>query len=208
VRGRSGRFEGELTLFRNDIKNYVFRNPLSEEEFHGREEEFEDRFGFDAYAGEDHDHGEFPFVEFVGRDSTLMGFEAHGDLKLTNELTVESTFDLVRGELSDTGDPLPRIPPGRLTAGLTYQRNAFQVGGSVTAVADQTRVHGEETPTDGYTTGRLYTSYSFNRGGMLHTITARLENVANTLYRSHLNYLKDLLPEPGRTFRLVYTASF
>ena len=208
VRGRSGRFEGELTLFRNDIKHYVFRNPLSEEEFHEREEEFEDRFGFDAEAGEDHDHGEFPFVEFVGRDSTLMGFEAHADLKLTNELTVESTFDLVRGELSDTGDPLPRIPPARVTAGLTYQRNAFQVGGSVTAVADQTRVYGEETPTEGYTTGRLYTSYSFNRGGLLHTITARLENVANTLYRSHLNYLKDLLPEPGRTFRLVYTASF
>ncbi|MGH9222006.1 MAG: TonB-dependent receptor domain-containing protein, partial [Vicinamibacterales bacterium] len=208
VRGRSARFEGELTLFRNDIKHYVFRNPLSEEEFHEREEEFEERFGFDAEEGEDHEHGEFPFVEFVGRDSTLMGFEAHGDLKLTNELTVEATFDLVRGELSDTGEPLPRIPPGRLTAGLNYQRNAFQVGGSVTAVADQTRVYGEETPTDGYATGRLFTSYSFNRGGVLHTVTARLENAANTLYRSHLNYLKDLLPEIGRTFRVVYTAGF
>ena len=91
---------------------------MSEEEFHEREEEFEERFGFDAEAGDEHDHGEFPFVEFVGPDSTLIGFEAHGDLKLTDELTVEVTFDLVRGELSDTGDPLPRIPPVRLIAGL------------------------------------------------------------------------------------------
>jgi len=208
LRARSERFEGELTVFRNDIKHYVFRNPLSEDEFHDREEEFDDRFGIEEVAGEEHDHGEFPFVEFVGRDSTISGFEAHGDVKLGGGLTAEATFDLVRGELSDTGDPLPRMPPARLTAGLTYQRNALQIGGSVTTAADQTRVYGEETPTDGYTTGRLFLSYAFNRGGVLNTITARLENAGNTLYRNHLNYLKDLLPEPGRSFKLVYTLGF
>jgi iron complex outermembrane receptor protein len=82
------------------------------------------------------------------------------------------------------------------------------VGGSVTTVADQTRVYGEETPTDGYTTGRLFISYAFDRGGVLNTITGRVENVGNTLYRNHLNYLKDILPEIGRTFRLVYTVGF
>jgi len=102
VRGRSERFEGELTVFRNDIKHYVFRNPLSEEEFHEREEEFDERFGIEETPGEEHDHGEFPFVEFVGRDSTITGFEAHGDVKLGAGLTAEATFDLVRGELSDT----------------------------------------------------------------------------------------------------------
>ncbi len=110
--------------------------------------------------------------------------------------------------MSATGDPLPRIPPARLTAGLTYQRNALQVGGSMTVAADQNRVFGEETPTEGYTTGRLFASYAFNRANLLNTITARVENIGNTLYRSHLNYLKDVLPEAGRSFRLVYTASF
>jgi iron complex outermembrane receptor protein len=208
IRSRSGRHEIELTFFRNDIKHYVFRNPLSEEEFHAREEEFDERFKVEEDDEGDHDHGDLPFVEFVGRDSMLTGFEVHGDVKLTSELTLEGTFDLVRGELSDTGEPLPRIPPARLTAGLTYQRNALQFGGSVTTVADQTRVFGEETPTDGYTTGRLFVSYAFTRGGVLHTITARAENVADTLYRNHLNYLKDILPEMGRTFRLVYTVGF
>ncbi len=209
VRGRSTRFEGEVTVFYNNIKNYVFRNPLTEEEFHEREDEFNDRFNKDDSGGDaDHDHGEFPFVEFVGRDSVLAGFEAHGDVKLTPQFTVEATFDMVRGKLSDTGDPLPRIPPARLTAGLTYQRNALQVGGSMTVAADQNRVFGEETPTEGYTTGRLFASYAFNRANLLNTITARVENIGNTLYRSHLNYLKDVLPEAGRSFRLVYTASF
>jgi iron complex outermembrane receptor protein len=209
VRGRSSRFEGEVTFFANRIQNYVFRNPLTEAEFEDREEELEERFNVPPPApGETHDHGDFPFVEFTGRDSTLTGFEAHGDVKLTSELTLEATFDLVRGKLSDTGEPLPRIPPARVTAGLTYQRNAFQLGGSVTAAAKQNRVYGDETPTDGYAIGRLFTSYAFDRGGVLHTITARLDNVSDKLYRSHLNYLKDLLPEIGRSFKLIYTVGF
>ena len=43
---------------------------------------------------------------------------------------------------------------------------------------------------------------------MLHTITARLDNATDNLYRNHLNYLKDLLPEVGRSFKLVYAMGF
>lgn len=210
LRGRSSRFEAELTFFRNDIKNYVFRNPVSEEEFEEREEELDERFGVveEEAEGVGHDHGDFPFVEFVGRDSVLMGVEGHLDVKLTSMLTLESTFDWVTGELADSGDPLPRIPPYRLTTGLKYQKNAFQIGGSVTAVSEQTRVYGDETATDGYATARFFGSYSFTKGGVLNTITARLDNATDKLYRNHLNYLKDVLPEAGRSFKLVYTVGF
>jgi len=188
----------------------VFRNPVSAEEFEAREAELDARFGV-VDAGEEEggdDHDEFPFVEFVGRDSVLMGLEAHLDVKLSSVLTLESTFDWVTGELADTGDPLPRIPPRRLTTGLKYQKNAFQVGGSVTAVSEQDRVHGAETATAGYATARFFGSYSFNHGGVLSTITARLDNATDKLYRNHLNFLKNVLPEAGRSFKLVYTLGF
>jgi iron complex outermembrane recepter protein len=208
LRARSSRFEGEITVFRNSIKNFVFRNPISEEEFEEREEEFDARFHIEHGEG-GHGHAdEFPFVEFLGRDSVLMGLEAHADIKLTRELSLETTLDMVRGELADIGDPLPRIPPLRFTTGLTWQRNAFQLGGSVTTAASQTRVFGEEETTDGYTTGRLFASYGFTRAGVLNTITARVDNVGNTLYRNHLNYLKEELAEIGRSFRLIYTVGF
>ena len=184
VRGRGARFEGEITFFRNDISDYIFREPTGEVE------------------------DEFPVVQNVAADSVLMGIEAHGDVKLTSELTAEVTYDWVQGELKDSGDPLPRIPPFRVLAGLRYQRNAFQVGGSVQVVSDQTRVFGEELPTDGYTTGKFFASYSFTGGGVLNTITARLDNATNELYRNHLNYLKDVIPEVGRSFKLVYTMGF
>lgn len=208
LRGRSNRFEAELTFFRNDIKNFVFRNPISEEEFEEREEELDELFGVVDDADGGHEHGEFPFVEFVGRDAVLMGVEAHLDVKLTSQIVLESTFDWVTGELSDSGDPLPRMPPLRLTTGLKYQKNAFQVGGSVTAVSEQDRVYGDETSTAGYATLRFFGSYSFAKGGVLNTITARLDNATDKLYRNHLNYLKDLLPEIGRSFKVVYTMGF
>ena len=39
----------------------------------------------------------------------------------------------------------------------------------------------------------------------VQTVTARLDNATNTLYRNHLNFMKDLVPEMGRAFRLVYS---
>jgi len=184
LRGRGKRFEGEVAFFRNDITNYIFREPTGEVE------------------------EDFPVVKNVAADSVLTGFEVHGDVKLTSELTAEVTYDRVQGELKASGDPLPRIPPSRLIGGLTYQQNAFQIGGSVQAVSAQTRVFADETPTEGYTTARFFASYSFDRGGVLNTITARLDNAANESYRNHLNYLKDVLLETGRSFKVVYTLGF
>ena len=55
--------------------------------------------------------------------------------------------------------------------------------------------------TDGYTLLKLYGSYSFNGGGAVHTITARLDNATNELYRNHLSLIKDFAPEMGRNFK-------
>jgi len=207
VRARGDRFEGEVSFFRNGIDRFIFRNPISEEEFQRREEEFDQRFGVSHEGGDAHDT-DFPYVEYVGRDSTLWGVEAHGDLRIRPEWVVEFTFDMVRGTVADTGEDLPRIPPYRGLLGLRYQKNGLQAGASVTAVADQNRVFGEETPTSGYATVRAYGSYAFTQGRVLHTLTARLENATNERFRNHLNYLKDQLLEMGRTFRLVYAVGF
>ena len=97
-------------------------------------------------------------MEFVGADSRLYGVEAHADVNLTNSLIAELTFDIVRGELTDTDDPLPRMPPYRVIPGLRYQRNALQFGGSVTIAGDQNRVFGAETPTAGAAVLKLFGS--------------------------------------------------
>jgi iron complex outermembrane recepter protein len=201
VRWRTGRATGEVTYFRNSIDDYIFRNPISEEEF-------DERFGHGEEEEGEGEHGEFPFIEFVAANSLLQGVEAHTDVELGRGFGMELGFDYVRGELRDTGDPLPRIPPLRFRCGVNYQRNAFQAGGEVVLAAKQERVFGEETPTDGYNLLKLFASYSFGTTGAASTITARLDNATNELYRNHLSLIKDFVPEIGRNFKVVYSLRF
>ena len=200
VRWRHPRMSGELTYFRNSIDDYIFRNPISEEEF-------DERFGHEEEEEED-GHGEFPFIEFVAADSLLQGIEAHADFELGAGLIAELGVDLVRGELRDGSQPLPRIPPTRFRGGLRYQTGAFQAGGELIAVAKQDRVFGEETSTDGYNLLDLFAAYSFGSDQVVNTITARLQNATNELHRNHLSLIKDFVPEMGRNFRLVYSVRF
>ena len=67
---------------------------------------------------------------------------------------------------------------------------------------------GEETPTAGYGLLKLFASYSFDTGGATSTVTARLDNATNELYRNHLSLIKDYVPEMGRNFKLVYAVKF
>jgi iron complex outermembrane recepter protein len=195
VRWRASRASGEVTYFRNSIDDYIFRNPISEADFISR-------------FGPLDEPVEFPFTQFVAADSLLHGIEAHSDISLGRRLALELGLDYVRGELRESKDPLPRIPPFRFRGGLRYQSNAFQAGGEVTAVSKQNRVFGEETPTDGYGLLKLFASYSFGAAGATNTITARLDNATNELYRNHLSLIKDFVPEMGRNLKLVYSVRF
>ena len=100
------------------------------------------------------------------------------------------------------------MPPLKFRGGLRFQRNAFQAGGEVTVAAAQERVPGLDTPTDDYRLLKLFASYSFDTGGATNTVTARLDNATNTLYRNHLSLIKDLVPEMGRNFKLLYNVKF
>ena len=193
VRWRHRRFSGEFAYFYNRIDDYIFRNPVSEGEFG-------ERFP-------DVDPEGFPVVEAIAANSLFQGIEAHADIDLGAGLVAELGFDLVRAELRETKEPLPRIPPMRVRGGLRYQRRAFQAGGELVSVAKQDRVFGEETPTDGYNLLKVFAAYSFGGRGV-NTITARVDNATNELYRNHLSFVKDFVPEMGRNFKIVYSISF
>jgi iron complex outermembrane receptor protein len=217
ARWRGSRASGEVTFFRNDIRNFIYRQQIDHEEFEEREEELVERFGGREPAG--HEHGEdgevaghedeeLAIVEFVGRDAVLHGVEAQADFAVTSRLFVEVGADYVRGALKNGDAALPRMPPLRFRGGLRYQAAGFQAGGQVVGAATQDRVARLEDPTGGYTLLKLFTSYSFNAGGVSNTLTARLDNATNALYRNHLSLIKHLVPERGRSFKLLYNVRF
>ena len=217
LRARGPRASAEVTYFRNDIRNFIFRRQMDDEEFEAREEAFVARFGGREPAGHTHDEEaheeeaheeELAIVEFLGSDARLQGIEAHADVRLTSRLSAEVGVDYVHGQLTNEGLPLPRIPPLRGRVGLRYQVNAFQVGGEVRATTTQHRVSGVEEPTEGSQLLKLFASYSFVTGQTTSTVTARLDNVTDELYRNHLSLIKAHVPERGRNVTLLYNVRF
>ncbi|MCC6163975.1 MAG: TonB-dependent receptor [Acidobacteria bacterium] len=210
-RVRLKRVSAEVTYFNNTVNDYIFRSPLGEEayeaRFGGGDDHDHDHDHDDDHGGHGHDE-ELPIVEFVGRDARLQGVEAHADIDLGAGLHLELGLDSVRGTLRDSGDPLPRVPPVRIIGGLQYHRNAWQVGGQVLTARAQRRTFDIETPTDGYTTLRLFGAYSVQAGRLLHTVSARFDNATDVLYRNHLSLVKDIVPEMGRNARVVWSVKF
>ena len=184
LRYRRERFSGEGTVFVNSI----------------------DRFIFPFQTGEVEEG--LPVVSFTSADSKFRGFEAHVDAGLTNSVWLVLGGDAVHGKLRDGDGALPRIPPHRLWAGLRFEHKGFHLEGEVKTAGKQTRVYGAETPTDGYTVVNFHGSYQITTGRTVHTVTLRSDNIGDELYRNHLSYIKDLAPEMGRSFKLVYGFRF
>lgn len=195
LRWQLPRVSGEVTWFRNAISGFIFRDPLTPEQT-------------EAEFGPEFDPEDFQVIRFTPADSVLTGLEAHTDLHVTRDVIAEIGADYVRATNTDLDAPLPRIPPFRVRGGLRYQKNAFQAGGELVAVAKQDRVFGAETPTDGYANLKLFGAYSWQAGQAVSTVTARLDNVANERYYNHLSYIKDFVPEMGRSFKLIYALRF
>ena len=192
LRWRGSHATGETTYFFNNISNFIFRE----------------------YTGEfDED---LPVTNFVAGDARLQGLEFHADVNLTGMVALEGALDYVHGDLRSEGQPMPRIPPLRGRLGVRVQKNALQIGADAVFTAEQDRIFVTETPdgpvgetpTAGSNLLKLFGSYSFGQSRVTNTITVRLDNVTDELYHNHLNYLKDLVPEVGRNFKVLYNVRF
>jgi iron complex outermembrane receptor protein len=151
---------------------------------------------------------EFQVIRFEAADAVLTGIEAHTDVHLTESVIAEVGLDYVRATNTTLDAPLPRIPPLRFRGGLRYQKNAFQAGGEIVAAAEQDRTFGAETSTGGYATAKLFGAYSWQTGAAVSTVTARVDNLTNERYFNHLSYIKDFVPEMGRSVKLIYALRF
>ena len=209
LRWRSPRASGEVTYFRNDISRYIFRNPLTVEQFEDRLPIYEARFPDRDIDFSEEEIEEFQLIEFVSADSVLQGIEAHSDFQVGGGIAIELGADYVRGTLKDIDDPLPRIPPFRVRVGGRYQRNAFQAGGEI----DRRREAGSRVRRRD-ANRRLRSRSSCSRRTRSERAASRTRSrsawttLTNELYRNHLSLLKELVPEMGRNFKLLYNVRF
>ena len=191
-RRTEGPVTGALTLFYNRFDDYVF----------------------ESFTGEEED--ELDVIRFRQADADFWGAEAEAAVDLyragENHLVLELSGDFVRAELRGPsevdGEPLPRIPPLRLGAGLDYHRGPWRVFGEVRWVDMQDRVSPNETPTDGYTLVNAAVSHRFLVAGTVLDVILRGKNLTDEEARPHTSFLKDQVPLPGRDVSLAVGLHF
>lgn len=145
-------------------------------------------------------------------DATFVGGEGSVEIDLLHRgdhhLLLEGWGDLVRAELSDSGEPLPRIPPLRFGGRLRYNAGTIRAGLELTRVATQNRVGPLEEATDGYLTVDFSLGYRLFSGPVTHDFVIRGANLTNQEARIHTSFLKELAPLPGRDIRFMYKVYF
>jgi iron complex outermembrane receptor protein len=185
VRYGGERFRGEATVFYNDISGYVYPRETG-----------------------DTSRVRLPIFQFEGEDAVLQGWELGADWTPWADLHFEGAAAAVRGTLSETGEPLPLIPPVQGRLAVAWEPETWFVRGETILAARQDRIGEFETTTDGYAIFEIAAGIRLTLGGRRHIITATLENLTDQEYRNHLSRVKEIMPEAGRGLSVTYRVVF
>lgn len=148
-----------------------------------------------------------PEARFDTVAATFRGLEADGRFNIADNLDLTVRGDYVRATNRSNGDPLPRIAPLRLGAGLQYQKNSLGARLDVLHAFKQDRTSENELATDSYTNLSAIVTYKLpTRMGL--EVYAKANNLLNQEIREHTSFLKDIAPQGGRAVVLGLRADF
>jgi iron complex outermembrane receptor protein len=153
-----------------------------------------------------------PIFNFSQQDADFAGVEAELFAPIaqvgSGELDLRLFADYVDAEFAD-GANVPRIPPLRYGARLSYHTDRLAAGVEATEYDNQNEVAPLEEPTAGYTLVSADLEWSFAaRNGMDLSMFLRGTNLLDEEARRHTSLVKDLAPLPGRNFAFGVRAMF
>ncbi len=152
-----------------------------------------------------------PLAEFRAVQAMFQGFETERKFRVieeTGSLDLKLRGDYVRATNLDTGEPLPRISPLRLGAGLDYQIGNFGARLDVTRAARQDRVAANELPSGGHTLTDAALTWRVKARALNLEATLKGNNLFDREARVHASPLKDIAPLPGRGLLVGMRGSF
>lgn len=191
ARLRSAGLSGQVSAFYNRIDRFI--TPVF--------------VGDTLVVEQDGDSFTAPLAEFRQDDAHLLGAEMQLEASITEQLVAGVMGDLVRGEFV-SGGPLPFMPAARLGGSLRWDNGRLSWGAEARHAFAQRDVPENELATDPYTLLDLHAGVVVNRGGLTHTISLRILNVTDELYREPTSRIKAFAPNPGRNVSLLYKVLF
>jgi iron complex outermembrane recepter protein len=135
-----------------------------------------------------------PCFFYRQQDARFTGAEAEIIAPLGDAVELRVWGDMVRARLDHDGN-VPRIPPARLGAGVTFDHGIWKMGINITHALEQDRAGNNEPATDAYT--RLDSNLSANIENW--TLFFQANNLTDEEIRNSTSFLRDISPEPGRS---------
>jgi len=180
-----GPVAGSVSVYYNRFSSYVAQQ--------------RNGFGPDLTSSGGADYSAVPRYDYAQIPADLFGAEAKTTFELGGPRRKLEVFgDYVHGVNHDTGEPLPRLSPGRLGVALEGADAGWDWRVDCTYHLGQHDVATNETPTAGYAMVGASFSYPFKVQGGEGSFGLKLTNLFNSLGRDASSFLKDTLPMPGR----------
>jgi len=167
---------------------------------------------YEAFTGatRDVDGEAVPVTQFTPASAIFKGFEVETRKDLGQifglDAALDGSLEYVDATIDVTGNNnLPRIPPFGATLGLNLDADFWGVRAELSHAIKQTHVAFGELPTDAYTLVNAFVTYEINQ-----TLTLRLSalNLTNQEARQHTSFLQDVVPLPGRNFKVSLGMKF
>lgn len=187
LRVQSGHLQGQFSGYYNRVNDYIFTTAVRDTI---------DEFG-----------AELPLNVYSQADANLRGLEAEVEMEVARHVVVGVLGDLIRGTFSN-GDPLPFMPAARVGATARYDNGRYSIGLEGRHVFAQDDVPVNELETGDYDLINLSAGMNMIVGGRVHTVSVRVDNVLDELYREATSRIKHFAPNPGRNVALVYRVLF
>jgi len=157
--------------------------------------------------------GSLPEYRFTGVPARLQGLEIEGKRRLTRDpwqLDASASLDWLRGDNRASGQPLPRIAPLRLQAGLDLARGDWRGGVQLQHRARQDRVPANDIATPAATLVDLWAGWQQRLAGADALWTLKLSNLGNALAynASAVRTARELAPAGARALSAGLRLSF
>lgn len=207
------RTRGEITVFVNNIDDFVQYRPV-----------------LDSTGLPQRDPRLRRYVVYQSSqvNARLLGIEGSMERRLTSDLVVDGTVSFVQGSNREGGEPLPAMPPLRVRAGVRRDTPRWFAGAAgdwnaragrvpsvplLTATTCNVRrssegeaelLPAELCPTPGAFLVTANAGVRWTLGRSVHALSLVAENLLNSTWRDHLWRAKQVAPQPGRNFKLLY----
>ena len=183
-------FRLNLTLFRNQIQNYLIPTNSGEKEW-----------GSGAA-------GWLWIYQYMGHDVVMDGAEIQIGGEVFSRVHLQLNMSYVNGTIQTDGRPLERIPPLNGKFVISYTPTPLHLHITTRFSGSQTRLGEFEEPTDGYLVYDIGGYLNFSWWQLENMVVFEIENLLDTAYREHLSRIKAVMPEPGRNAKFLYKLNF